>query len=51
MKVYVVIKVWYNTTELVACFSDKKKAEKFLHKQELLNKRWSFSIEEMDLIS
>ena len=43
MRVYVVIEVWYSNIDLVACFSEKEKAEKFIK-----NKR-NFSIIEMDV--
>jgi hypothetical protein len=43
MKVYVVIEVWYSTTTIVACYSKKEDAEKYIQ-----NKR-NFSIVEMDI--
>jgi hypothetical protein len=41
--VYIVIEVWYSRTDLVACFSKRQDAEKFIE-----NKR-NFSITEMEV--
>ena len=46
MKVYIVIQVWYDNTDLIACFRRKEEAEKFISKQS--NSR-NFSIVEMDV--
>lgn len=46
MKVFIVIKVWYSDTDLVACFRRVEEAEKFISKQ--ANSR-NFSIVEMDV--